>query len=238
MITLAEAYTEKSYERQVRSAVRGLWSGALSRDQFVDAMGSTIRRGLTAAFLEGAATWDITEDELSDAEREQLEQLIADENEFVDGLADAIEEGSKEQGGKLDPLLYRASLWVSKYGQVVQQAKALTGSDQKLEWVYDPAKEHCPDCLALHGKVARGSTWERMNLWPRSRRLACRGYHCGCDLLPTKKRVSRFIPEPTHAAELQAQIAAELTRLVQAGVTPAVALEQAVSTCAPGLRGL
>lgn len=229
LTSLAEAYSASTYRSQLRSAIRGLWTGALSKDEFVEAMEATIRRGLSRAFEEGAKTWGLKPDELDDEELAARDQIIDAEGGYVRPLADDILAGSKTEGGKLDTYFYRAELWAAKYDQVVQRAKILTGENQKLEWVYDPSKEHCPDCAKLNGKVKRAKEWDAAGLFPKSRRLKCRGYHCGCDLEPTTKPITKGrLPQPTYAAELMAAaVEAELVKLVALGTPVEMAMEMA-----------
>lgn len=238
LISLAEKYSSSTYLSQLRSAVRGLWSGVLSRADFIDAMEATVRRGLSRAFEEGAETWGIKPDEFDDTELGVRDQIIDAEGGYVRPFADDILEKSKAEGGKLDPLLYRCTLWAAKYDQVVQRAKALTGENQKLEWVYDPKKEHCPDCQKLNGKVKRAKDWDAAGLFPKSRRLKCRGYHCGCDLVPTKKPISKGkLPQPTYASELMAPLVqAELVKLVALGTPLEMAMEMARDSVLDGLE--
>lgn len=229
LISLAEAFTASTYRSQLRSAIRGLWTGVLSRDEFIDAMDSTIRRGIAKAFEQGADTWGIKPDELDAEELGARDQIVDAEGGYVRPLADDIEAGSKANGGKLDSFFYRAELWASKFDQVVQRAKILTGENQKLEWVYDPNTEHCPDCAKLNGKVKRAKDWDAAGIFPKSRRLKCRGYFCGCDLEPTTKRITKGpLPQPTYAAELMAPaVEAELIKLVALGTPIEMAMEMA-----------
>ncbi len=235
---LSEKYSAATYLSQLRSAVRGLWTGALTRDQFVEAMDSTLRRGLSRAFEEGAAVWSIKPDELDEEELGVRDQIIDAEGGYVRPFAADILAGSKEAGGKLDPFFYRCTLWAAKYEQTVQRAKILTGENQKLEWSYDPKKEHCSDCAKLHGKVKRAKDWDAAGLFPKSRRLKCRGYHCGCGLDPTTKAITKGrLPQPTYAAEFMAPLVqAELVKLLALGTPLELAMDLARDSVLDGLE--
>ena len=73
----------ENYRRGLRAAVRGLWLGALDRDQFWDAMSSTISRGITSAWHAGAADCGIAPDELSPEELAALQKAIDYEHLWI-----------------------------------------------------------------------------------------------------------------------------------------------------------
>ena len=105
-------------------------------------------------------------------------------------LAADVEAKNKDAGGELSPLVARAGMWATRYTEVRNMARTLAGAEQRLEWVWTPRKEHCPDCRRLNGIVKRASTWllaRARGLYPQSRALDCHGYKCGCELKPTNK---------------------------------------------------
>ncbi len=171
---------EADFRRNIRGAVRGLWSGALDIFGFLESMNATINRGFNMAWNEGAASVGLTPDERTDEERNALYTAINGDLSQTIALANAIIKGQKQYGGKLTPLLRRAEMWTLRYGAIVSQAMAMAGRDKKLKWVWSPEKEHCESCQVLNGRVYRASVWARYNLRPRSRDLQCRGYRCGC----------------------------------------------------------
>lgn len=187
----AEAASRESYLRSLRSAVRGLWTDALSLADFRDAMESAIRKHLTAAWEAGARTMDVEPDELSADELKKRDDFIDDEYGYIANFADAIRENNKARGGALAPLLTRAELWANRWDEVFAQAMVMAGKDAKLEWVLGATEQHCTSCLALNGKVKRASEWDDYGILPRSRELECKGYNCDCELRKTNKRLSR-----------------------------------------------
>lgn len=179
------AFGEGEYQRAVNRAVRGLWAGQGDYYWFVDAMVSAIRRGFQLAWDEGESTYGITPAEWTQEEKNRLDLETNTEIGYVLGLADAVWNGRKETGGKLTPLLGRATMWGNKYGNIRSIAMTYAGADQKMKWGMNPLKEHCSGCLKLDGRVYRGSVWRRWDIYPRMRRLPCGGHHCGCTLTPT-----------------------------------------------------
>lgn len=183
--------SENNYRRQIRSAARGLWSNVLSMSDFREAMQSTINRGMNQAWMEGANECGIKFDELSENELTALKEITEGQFEYIEGFSDFIDENSKVNKGKLAEGLKRSELWINRYGEARNQAKAMACSDAKLMWKTNvKCKEHCSSCSRLNGKVKRGSYWQKTIL-PRSRNLACGGFRCCCDLVQTSEPVTK-----------------------------------------------
>lgn len=187
--------SQADYRRSLRSLVRGLWNGALTRFDFVDGVNSAISRRFPEAFMETAKDLGIAEDDIPDTALQWLADQINQELTFVLDFANAIEEGSKANGGKLGPLFVRAEQWASGYERIGQRAKTLLGGKQRYRWTVG-ATDHCTDCLRLNGRVATGEQFERrlgpLDALPRGTGLACgKGRKCQCDLVPTDEPVTR-----------------------------------------------
>jgi hypothetical protein len=129
---------------------------------------TTIENGLTVAWNEGAREVGVQPDEKTPAERVELQRIITNETNQIGGFADAIEAGSKANGGKLGPLMSRAEMWILRYTEVQNRGKMSAQADPKLEWVWDPRKEHCTSCERLNGKVKRRSFWQRIGVIPQN----------------------------------------------------------------------
>jgi hypothetical protein len=116
---------------------------------------------------------------------------------YVGGLADAIIDGSKANGGNLTPLYDRLELWVNQYGRIMTLAGMLAAADQKGIWVLGDA-EHCETCLFYAGRVYRNSVWtkwlEPLELLPKMHGLKCKGFNCACSIKPTSEPVSSGKP--------------------------------------------
>jgi len=168
----------------VRAAIRGLWNGDLDRVGFLAAMDSTIDRNLREAFYAGAAQSGIAPDELKPDEVAKMRELINGQLSYILPLADAVETGSKANGGPLEALISRADMWANRYNEAQNLGQITTGADLKYQWVLGNT-EHCETCLRMSGKIKRGSTWSASPIQPQSSSLACGGYRCQCALVPT-----------------------------------------------------
>lgn len=178
------------YRSGLRAAMRGLWSGALDRDEFFVAMERSIRLRLTQAWAAGLRECGFRPEEMSDSEQGRLQEIIFEEIGFVEGVGDYIGKNNRAAGKKLRPVLRRAEMWVSKYEQVKSIAQSLACADRKIIWIWDPAKDHCRDCANYNGRVYRGSVWARWGIATQSRSLACGGLNCGCRQEETDKPIT------------------------------------------------
>lgn len=179
--------TVGDFRRNIRAQIYRRWADVDNDAQFIIGMNGSIDRGFNQAWAQGAAVCGVKMDELTNAERDALQQRINDQFPYITQFGVYIALNTKELGGKRGPLYDRAELWVARYGEIVNQAKALACKDQKLIWNLGPT-EHCGSCIRLSGRVKRGSYWTEKGILPRragAGYLDCGGYNCQCSLDPT-----------------------------------------------------
>lgn len=201
---LLASYAEKARKRsvetgmnryglEVRRSVRGLWKSYFGLDQFIHIMSLNIRAGFTRAWHDGIATCGFKPQDMTILDRARLEMEILSEINYVRNFATSVRDADQISGGKLTPLIQRSEMWGLKYAYVYDLARTYACGDQKLEWrinVTRHVKESCDDCLLLNGRVYRASEWRTHDLSPKSHRLKCGGYRCGCGFITTTKPVS------------------------------------------------
>ncbi len=191
-IDLSEtAQWRSAFRDSILSVVRPLWRGQIDYYQAYEVMDMAITNGLTRAWWDGAGQMGIAPNELSPAERAEMHSTIMSQRQYIHGFLQAIEDGSRAEGGKLGPLRTRAELWIKRYDDVKQIAKAHAGRDQKLRWIRD-ARDSCNSCIRLEGQVRRASYWNE-HVMPNSPDLDCVASAngipvCKCELVPTDKR--------------------------------------------------
>lgn len=184
--------TQAHMERVVWRAIRDLYSGSIEEFGFIDAMTTVIRQQLTRAWREGAGEVGVTPEEFEPQDNDELERIIANEFEFISGLAiDIIMDRDAEEPKGVERFRFRARLWAQRYKETVNDAKIWFGGRQKLKWVLGATEEHCITCLALSGVVASTRLWEQSKIRPQNppnELLACKGWLCDCALVPTNER--------------------------------------------------
>lgn len=181
---------QQDYHRSLRSSVYGLWRGQIDLFNFVDSMISGIQRGYTRAFYDGLAVCGVRPDEISAEEQAALDDEINTEIQYVVKIGNDVMQGNQDSGGKLRDLTNRLPMWENRYAAVYYLAQTLACGDRKLMWIWNPLKEHCSDCGVLNGRVYRASVWQRYQIFPRMRDLACGGFKCGCILQETDGRAT------------------------------------------------
>lgn len=193
---MTEAATTKSlstFQASINASARGLWLDELDALAGADALFSAIGRGFEQAFRDGQKECGILPGERTEEESKELTRLIGDNYQYVGRFVEWIIQHSKANGGNWEMIKSRASEWVNRYVYVQTVAREMTCADQKEIWLYGPA-EHCCDCLRLHGRVYRNSTWRKYGLEPRSPNLACFGGHCKCERKSTDLPLTRGRP--------------------------------------------
>ena len=194
MTTLADylvaELTLASYQLSIRAAVRGLWNGALTEGGFIDTMTSATERGLEQAWQEGAAECGIGPEDRSKEEKTALRLLKNRNLGSIKSFGTAISVRSKAEGEKLGPHLTRASMWVNRYSEAKNQARAMACADQKFAWRLGNT-DHCSTCLKMADKVKRASQWAKADVRPQHSSLECKGYRCQCEFQPTDAPLSR-----------------------------------------------
>lgn len=171
-----------AYGRGVRSLVRRFWRGTIDRLDFAVGLTALINRAYTKAFGLGLADVGIRTKEMTPEEAALIAQLQQDEFGRVQDLGDVVYEHRKATGFKYNDLLKRARIeqWTLRLENVRDQAKRTARRNPKLKWSFKPEKEHCDDCLRLHGRVYRRSVWDKWDIYPKHPNLACGGFACGC----------------------------------------------------------
>lgn len=181
-----------SFRRNLRSAIRGLWSGAITKRQALSTFRGAIEQAIERAWVEGAAECGIQADELTTEELTARDEFIFTQNDLAPNFIDAVAANSKADGGPLEPQFQRVELWVNQYPNAKQQAEAMACANEKRIWVLGRT-EHCTTCQRLAGQVRRLSFWQN-NVMPRNppnEKLICGGWACQCTLDKTDKPISR-----------------------------------------------
>ena len=179
---------------------RQLWSYALDLYRgddpgiFITNFVNAISNQLTRAWNEGAREMGVTQEDMTDDDRAELQWIINAEYEYIIDLGAAITAAQSVTMQEFrDAFRSRIDMWVNRYTDVVNQAKIYFGGKTRLEWVEGDTIEKCPTCLALNGIVAFAQEWEQAGVRPQSPpndALVCGGWNCSCTLQTTDKRRS------------------------------------------------
>lgn len=180
--------TENYYRRAIYESIRDLYTEKIDADGFIDKLAGLIEDQFRRAWNEGARNAGFDPEQMTDEDMLPLIDRMAQEQEFMYGLADDVEAARAKETGTAQ-FQSRADAWANKYNEVRDWAQTHFAGKKRFKWVVDPEKEHCHSCLdILNGIVATGEQWEEARargIYPQSNSLECGGYHCGCTLEPT-----------------------------------------------------
>lgn len=121
-----------------------------------------------------------------------LQDIIDQEVSYVPSLLDKLKELKKVN--KLRELSKTLTVWQNTYLSVRELARTIEAApDTILRWEMGPTVEHCEDCLRYSNVEKPKSEWDELfkkGIYPKSRSLACNGYHCLCKLVVVKPEKS------------------------------------------------
>ncbi len=181
----------RTYVRALREFALALWRGDMTPSEFRVGVSKRISDSFDEAFMNGVKQGGLSRDDLNGNELNELTQAIEQEQTHVANLADWIEANSKADGGRQRDVFARVDRWGARYASIEDLGQLVASRDKPMLWEYDPRKEHCKSCKALHGQVRRASTWKKLNIRPKSARLECFGMYCGCTLSKTDKPIAK-----------------------------------------------
>lgn len=192
---LSKSGGEKDYGRSIRAAARGFLTGVFSKFTFIDSMISTVMRGLTRAFHEGLAKFNVRPEEMTAVEQAALDAQINVQLEHMFGFADFIMvKREVYQGGEkqkaLNQVFTRAMLWSNQYDKTRVLGEAFAGKNRPMTWRLGATEEHCKTCQGFNGKTYRFETWRENGALPKVRALCCKGFRCDCRLEPAQGRIT------------------------------------------------
>jgi hypothetical protein len=173
--------SQGAFLNAVQSAVRGVWTGALSPAQGVNSLTTAVGEYLREAWYLGADKCGVAPAELTSLEESELLNFVLTQQAFAGRFIRTVYQGRRAAGGDLGPFLSRSTLWANRYHHARQLGMQMACADKKMRWVLGPTEEHCPDCSKAAGRVHRASIWKKYGWEPGSKRLACRGFNCQCE---------------------------------------------------------
>ena len=179
--------------RAIEGLVNGVYSGNIG-GQFVDTMANLISGQLTQAYRQAFEDEGLTDAFLPDYLQSSLNEMILNQYNFVDQYYRDIVDARVDQTS-ITPLLARADLWAQRWTEAYNEAVRLItlNNGGNLEWELGATEQHCPECAAFDGIVARASEWDTLGIRPQNSpndKLTCGGWRCDCTLTPTDKRRS------------------------------------------------
>lgn len=181
--------TRLLFEGEVEDILAEALAGNLKKDRFKRLLRAVIAKACRRAYVDGLTDGGVKNAELDEDEEDWLAAHISDQNEYVSGLADAIYLDNRVTP---DEAVGKPEMWWNKSVSPAYQAGLLSaGQNMAMMWVQGQREEPCPDCTAMNGQVRRLKEFHKRGIIPKADKLNCKGFKCGCELLPTDAPIMR-----------------------------------------------
>jgi len=169
------------YQDEIARLMKQVGNGEITNDQFTQRMETMVSNEVTNAYINASGKTELTADDLAIIEAKISQNLSA-----IPGLIDSVDLWIAEE---VDDLLKRigkrAELWGNDIEGVWNQGFLRGGNDdQPIAWQLG-ATDHCITCSILANLVATRKEWRDSGWYPKSSRLACGGWRCGCSFIET-----------------------------------------------------
>lgn len=173
--------TRIQFEDAFEDLLTAALAGDITRRQWSGRLRSLLELNIYRAFLDGLRDGGV-DDPPEAEEQEQINALIAEQGQYIKGLADTI---FKDEDTVLSEAVasQKPAMWFNKSVNPAYQAGIAAADGNGLyEWVYGDT-EHCSDCRKLNGQRHRMKDYTRKGLLPKSSDLECKGFYCECNLV-------------------------------------------------------
>lgn len=174
------------YQDELDSAIKDFQDGKIKQDKFEDRLRDSL---IAAALLIYSAGGDVDEANLTDEDRQRIDQWVSDQEAFIGGLATAAQQATGDAKAQA-ALTGRVELWVSSLATLGMLANGLAQSDAIGRWIYGDTVDHCGTCEMLaQGRPHRVSWYIENGYIPRengSETLECGGWKCDCSVVDVK----------------------------------------------------
>ena len=173
------------YEQEFRRLVQQASEGELQPSAFEQVMVDLVSSVLLFLFL-SAARQSVSA--VTPPTEQAIRAYIRTHTDALQGLSRDIYAGRYSPDRlTLNGLFKRTELWVNMAVGAFEEGKLYRRDNPRYRWVRNLLKDSCTDCLRLDGQVHSAEAWRAANWVPRSTRLACSGYHCGCTFVETNE---------------------------------------------------
>lgn len=173
--------TVDTFDAKATGAVDAYMSKKATRSKASAAFYDAISQAWGIAAIQGYTDGGGDEADLEDADYTAIEEEIANQTQYAEGMWDDLPEVRKDDG---DPFP-RVDMYTSSLRAWYTDWKLRGAESTPLTWEYGDT-EHCDTCQRLNGQRHKAS-WYRDNGYiprqPGSETLDCHGFNCQCRLI-------------------------------------------------------
>src|SRR5574341_744697 len=132
-------------------------------------------------YAEGGGNLDERDAEGEALARERVSEWVSSQSDYITKLVKDMRKTDMDALAATD----RALLWVNRAGRSIWAVgKADAAPNVPHRWKLNPQKENCETCQMLNGQIHAMKIWGKSGFTPGSSTLKCKGFECGCDLVP------------------------------------------------------
>jgi hypothetical protein len=122
---------------------------------------------------------------LEDDEQAAYDGWLLDQSAYVTDFGSTLTQGAEPDGEA------KAEVWFNKSITPIYQVGLISAdTNGKYGWHEGDTKDKCADCIRLDGQVHRLRGYVSRGWLPKSEKLACGGWECGCRILKTTDPIS------------------------------------------------
>jgi hypothetical protein len=178
--------TRLDFEGAFEDVLAEARTGAITKARFGTLLRGLIARYGKAAYRDGLIDGGVTDGATDSDDDSAIALLIAEQSPYVRGLADVV---YGPVGVSDAEAVGKPEMWYNKSVSVFYD-RGLLSADRNGNylWTIGIREDHCLDCLRLNGQIHRLRDYTRKNLLPKSSRLKCKGFRCGCTISRTTER--------------------------------------------------
>jgi hypothetical protein len=179
----------QEYKGQLYEFTNKAMRGQMSAVDMARAHRELVRTLGPAMYTEALKANGISEEEMDEADRSEIDGWIAGQLPYVRDFANATTQAKTETDKSA--IAGRIDYWVAALNELGQLGIASANKNAMGEWRIGKTEEHCKNCQELHGKKHRVKWYIQKGFIPRepgSETLECGGWACDCSVVADNGR--------------------------------------------------
>lgn len=170
--------TRSGFKDTILGFITDAQANDIQRQAFAARMRMALRRYGLLAFRDGMNKVGYDPESFSQEELGVYRDWERQQSGYVtDFGAEIFKQGITET-----EVAVRAEIWTNaSLDTVMYEGMTLGAPEKEMRWNRNPEKDSCETCIANDGQVKTLKDWRKAGM-PKSRGLACGGFHCGCGL--------------------------------------------------------
>lgn len=170
------ASVAQDFQDELTDLLDGYWAG--HAEISAEDMRTMVQQAIQNAYQEAL---DADAGDLTDEDRQAIDELYGDQEDFVAGfVADA--RGAKKEPDLRAAILARLALWGAAIAAVGFVAQAINAPDERVTWRLGRTEEHCDTCRRLDGQTHSRDWFYIRGYSPATpgAAMTCGGWNCDC----------------------------------------------------------